>query len=34
MAQAHRDRLAERVAPLHDAVSEQLARAGITGAQP
>lgn len=32
MAQAHRDRLAERVAPLHDAVIEQLARAGITGA--
>jgi hypothetical protein len=32
VARAHRDRLAERVAPLHDAVSEQLARAGITGA--
>jgi hypothetical protein len=32
VARAHRDRLAERVAPLHHAVSEQLARAGITGA--
>jgi hypothetical protein len=34
MAMAHRDRLAEPVFPLRDAVVEQLSRAGVIGAAP